>query len=81
MDGWGVWALNGIGPDKEYHDRYGNHYLLLGQRLMRNGAVIGSPNGCPTVLSCRLEGDRLVVEYANGRLEFPGVYPGPPGRR
>lgn len=79
MDGRGVWSLNGIGPDKEFHDHFGNHYLLMGQRLMKNGAVVGSTRGCPTVQNCRLEGDRLIVEYAFGRVEYQGVYPGPPG--
>jgi hypothetical protein len=81
MDDRGVWGLNGVTPDKEYHDRYGNHYLLMGPRLMKNGVVVSSTEGCPIVQYCRLDGNRLIVVFQNGSLEFPDVYPGPPDQR
>lgn len=64
-------------PDREFHDVYGNQYLLLGERMLRNGAVLQSPYGCSTVAGCRLDGDRLIIEFQRGRLEYRGVREGP----
>lgn len=78
MRSGGAVTVASLEPDHEYHDTYGRHYLLLGSRMLRDGQVLPSPLGCPTVVGCRLIGDRLLIEYERGTLECPSVYEGPP---
>lgn len=64
-------------PDREFHDIYGNQYLVLGERILCNGAVLQSPSGCPTVVGCRLDGDRPLIRFQPGQVERQGIREGP----
>ncbi|MGE5507610.1 MAG: hypothetical protein ACM3RP_03825 [Chitinophagales bacterium] len=70
-----------IGADREFHDDHGNRFLLMGQRIMKNGLVLASPSGCTTVTRCELAGGRLTILFCNGQAEFTGVREGPPPPR
>lgn len=64
-------------PDRESHDICGNQYLVLGERMLCNGALLQRPSGSPMVVDRRLDGDRLLIRFQPGQVERQGIREGP----